>query len=1066
MPKSASKNLQSARQRRLFAPTLLSLIILSASPLALAANSGGDPLPNANSGGSDVLDEESYGNAANLTDRIVVIDTSVRGSVFGAYTTDNSKTLSGNRVTVTGTTDSTTTIGYDLYGGYVDVRLEEEGGIQSQANSNTVNVSGGVEVGRYVSGGEVYGTLQGTGNVELQANSNIVSFAGSTAGDVLAGGYAAINAGEEEIPTDGAGIAKADSNIVTVTEHSSVGGAVLGGSADAFGLTGTATANGNTVTVTERSSVDEAVLGGYASARGLTEGGTATANGNTVTVTGGSGVGDDVYGGSADAFGLTGTATANGNTVTVTGGSIVDYDVYGGYAGAFGLTGTATANGNTVTVTGGSRVGDDVYGGYNDADAYAEGDGDATANAYANENIVTVSGDSDLGDHLYGGKSYAEADTDGVGAPVANAYANANVISVSGGSEVDNDVFDGYSDASADGDGDSTASAYANENVVTVSGGSRVGDDVYGGYSDADAYATANAYANENVVTVSGGSVSGDVYGGYSNASADATANAYANNNEVVVSEEAVVQGDIYGGYADAYFADSNSDQANNNTVIIDGATVGTGSTGRTIAGGAIYVDKVSDRHNATYNTVSIRGNYNLNRVSLYGGYYDDDGYAPSQEDDLFTGNTLNLDARQVGNTVVEVVENFETINIQAGEIANGGTVLDTTGTLLGDGKHNGKGTTVNLLSVETKNLKANDRIILISQAEGKLANDGQEQFVPIGESVALGYDGQTVLDGENVVFNIEGKAINPKTKVLSESRAAEMAFLNAAGDLLLDQDIHSAGKHVFGAIRGISNTYKTGSSVDVDGVGLVTGVANTWKGEGSDLSGAVFVEAGFGDLGTNNNIGGVRQHGKADSYYIGTGFIGKYDLTQGALAGLYAEASARVGVISTDYHNSGLSTVSGKQASYDTDSLYYAAHLKAGYRWNLTDKLDFDVNASYLWSYLESEDVRIVEDNYSFDSVQSHRTRLGAELGYTGDQGYRPYIGAAWEHEFDGEAGGSVEGYRLEEADLGGSSGLVWTGVTFVPPEASALKFDAGITGYFGQRQGISGRISMRYEF
>ena len=369
-------------------------------------------------------------------------------------------------------------------------------------------------------------------------------------------------------------------------------------------------------------------------------------------------------------------------------------------------------------------------------------------------------------------------------------------------------------------------------------------------------------------------------------------------------------------------------------------------------------------------------------------------------------------------------------------------------------------------MSVETKNLKANDQIILISQAEGKLANDGQEQFVPIGESVALGYDGQTVLDGENVVFNIEGKAINPKTKVLSESRAAEMAFLNAAGDLLLDQDIHSAGKHVFGAIRGISNTYKTGSSVDVDGVGLVTGVANTWKGEGSDLSGAVFVEAGFGDLGTNNNIGGVRQHGKADSYYIGTGFIGKYDLTQGALAGLYAEASARVGVISTDYHNSGLSTVSGKQASYDTDSLYYAAHLKAGYRWNLTDKLDFDVNASYLWSYLESEDVRIVEDKFHFDSIQSHRTRLGAELGYTGDQGYRPYIGAAWEHEFDGEAGGSVEGYRLEEADLGGSSGLVWAGVTFVPPEASALKFDAGITGYFGQRQGISGRISMRYEF
>ena len=475
--------------------------------------------------------------------------------------------------------------------------------------------------------------------------------------------------------------------------------------------------------------------------------------------------------------------------------------------------------------------------------------------------------------------------------------------------------------------------------------------------------------------------------------------------------------------------------------------------------------DPSSDSHNATYNTVSIRGNYILNDVSLYGGY--NVGSAdPSQEDDLFTGNTLNLDARQVGNTVVGYVKNFETINIQAGEIANGGTVLDTTRTILGDGKDNGKGTTVNLLSVETKNLKANDQIILISRAEGKLANDGQEQFVPIGESVALGYDGQTVLDRENVVFNIEGKAINPKTKVLSESRAAEMAFLNAAGDLLLDQDIHSAGKHVFGAIRGISNTYKTGSSVDVDGVGLVTGVANTWKGEGSDLSGAVFVEAGFGDLGTNNNIGGVRQHGKADSYYIGTGFIGKYDLTQGALAGLYAEASARVGVISTDYHNSGLSTVSGKQASYDTDSLYYAAHLKAGYRWNLTDKLDFDVNASYLWSYLESEDVRIIEDKFHFDSIQSHRTRLGAELGYTGDQGYRPYIGAAWEHEFDGESSATTNNLPILEPDLRGDTGIGEIGLTITPSETIPLTVDLGLTGYVGTREGISGSLLVKWTF
>ena len=497
--------------------------------------------------------------------------------------------------------------------------------------------------------------------------------------------------------------------------------------------------------------------------------------------------------------------------------------------------------------------------------------------------------------------------------------------------------------------------------------------------------------------------------------------------------------------------------------VIIDSAEV----SGALIAGGAVYVDDSTDSHTATYNTVNIGGAYAIEHVSLYGAYVDEDSYeAPSVNDDLFTGNTLNLDASlKTGTTTVGQVANFETINIKVGDVTNGAIILNAKGgAILGDG--NSKGTTVNLLSVDTGNLDAGNYITLISNADGTLANEGQKQFVPIGNSIALGYIGQTNLETDDVVFNIEGKGVTPKTKVLNESRAAEMAFLNSAADLLQDQDIHKAGKHVFGAVRGIYNKYKTGSSVDISGMGLVTGVANTWAGDSSDLTGAVFVEAGWGSFDTKNDIMGSVQRGDGDSYYYGTGLIGKYDVTQGLFSGLYAEAAAHVGIISTDYSNAGLTTLNGVKASYDTDSLYYAAHATAGYRWNVTDKFDLDLSATYLWNYLESQEVKIAADKFDFDSVQSHRMRLAAEVGYTGDKGFRPYAGVAWEREFDGEAGGSVAGYRIEEADLGGNSGLAWAGVTFEPKEGGPVKADAEITTYFGQRKGVSGRVWVRYEF
>ncbi len=1119
----------------LFVPTLLSLALISAFSSSALANSGG----------SWSGEKTAYSKWDTLTGNNIVIDETLSGNVYGAYTEEDNQVVSGNTVTVS----APVTVYGEVIGGSI-----KAGDGESIGNENAVIVSDGSTVSGAASGGRV--ETNSDGNATSQADKNTVTISAESTVNQVFGGHS--NAATQ----NGTASADANDNLVTISK-STVGQDVFGGKVSASSDNGNATsrANRNTVTINGQATLDKPavgtmVAGGYSNASASNGDALAEANNNTVTISQ-SVIGSEnlpviVYGGYASAD----TALANDNIVTVSSSKIDGY-VYGGGANVYGDgTASAYANKNTIVVSDGAVITNYIYGGY----AYIEVDS-GNNSAQANDNTVTVS-HSTVEDYVHGGRAIGENITESsdenstaitnnnsvtissseiyrnvyggradaiTGKGHAIAVANNNTVTVSSsyiydsgvrihGGRINVEVHGekGIADAEANNNivtilNSSVGNVYgsrvnadifegaianlsANENTVVISDKANIFEDVYGGYVDADVdYGNTTAPVNKNTVTISNNStVEGletganyggivyanentvvisdkanifeDVYGGYANAYApdSGASTAYANNNTVTISNSKV-SGVVLGGYVDAWNGNTNIEQASYNTVIIDSAEV----SGALIAGGAVYVDDSTDSHTATYNTVNIGGAYAIEHVSLYGAYVDEDSYeAPSVNDDLFTGNTLNLDASlKTGTTTVGQVANFETINIKVGDVTNGAIILNAKGgAILGDG--NSKGTTVNLLSVDTGNLDAGNYITLISNADGTLANEGQKQFVPIGNSIALGYIGQTNLETDDVVFNIEGKGVTPKTKVLNESRAAEMAFLNSAADLLQDQDIHKAGKHVFGAVRGIYNKYKTGSSVDISGMGLVTGVANTWAGDSSDLTGAVFVEAGWGSFDTKNDIMGSVQRGDGDSYYYGTGLIGKYDVTQGLFSGLYAEAAAHVGIISTDYSNAGLTTLNGVKASYDTDSLYYAAHATAGYRWNVTDKFDLDLSATYLWNYLESQEVKIAADKFDFDSVQSHRMRLAAEVGYTGDKGFRPYAGVAWEREFDGEAGGSVAGYRIEEADLGGNSGLAWAGVTFEPKEGGPVKADAEITTYFGQRKGVSGRVWVRYEF
>ena len=105
-------------------------------------------------------------------------------------------------------------------------------------------------------------------------------------------------------------------------------------------------------------------------------------------------------------------------------------------------------------------------------------------------------------------------------------------------------------------------------------------------------------------------------------------------------------------------------------------------------------------------------------------------------------------------------------------------------------------------------------------------------------------------------------------------------------------------------------------------------------------------------------------------------------------------------------------------------------------------------------------------DEKVHFDSINSHRLRLGARADYALNEYITPYIGAAWEYEFDGKAKAQVHGRAIDAPDLKGSTGIGEIGLTLTPSASIPLSFDLGAQGYVGKREGVTGSLKISYEF
>lgn len=617
-------------------------------------------------------------------------------------------------------------------------------------------------------------------------------------------------------------------------------------------------------------------------------------------------------------------------------------------------------------------------------------------------------------------------------------------------------------------------------NSIVVNGG-RISDNAYGG----SALATLFARSNSNTVVQTGGTVS-HIVGGNADSGRD---KALADSNLVII--KGGTTGTVVGGHASGLLDGS----SRYNLVSISGGSV------TSIAGGsATATTGIAD---ASFNAVLVSGGSirdhiiggivhtsssgqgytaHYNAITLTGGSIGGDVYGSALTDPRGTtytplpaagsGNSLNLLGWQ---GTLHRVAAFQYLNLA---LPNGMRSGDTLLTL-GSGQTAGdlQGGTVSVLgALGGQGMRIGDRYTLVhGTGTGDLAlrDGGTVHDAPKG--FALLFDGSMQRNGDSIDLTITGLRANPQIKAFNQYRVAQMAALDRGARLVEGTALEQARKAAdgqdawmpFAAIHGGTERYGNDGWADGTGLELAAGLARSFTGEAGDLLLGAFFEYGQASIGTREDFSVGDVYGTGSARYAGGGLVARFDLTSGLLSGLYAQAGLRLGQINGDWQSQDIASVLQQTADFDTSTAYYGLFAGLGYQWQATERLRLDSRASFFWNHQDGQDISIMGEEFRFDPMDSCLLRVGTRLSYEVFQGFSPYAGVAWEHEFDGTARTELNNHGVDapSVSMRGDSAVFMAGLQWDPGNSS-LHVDLGLEGSAGIRQSIGGQARLIWEF
>ena len=968
-----------------------------------------------------------------------------------------------------------------LLGGYSD---------SGDVSGNSVNVSGGTLSGG-VNGGETT-----SGN----ATGNSVDFSNVTA-TYIQGGYSgsgsatgnslALHSGTVQNNAFGgyvdSGSGEASDNSVTFN-GGSVTNNIYGGMS-AAGL-----AQNNSVTMTNGSA--KWLLGGY-SANG-------NVIGNSVNISGGTLTG--VSGGESN------SGSATGNIVSISGGT-VQSNVNGGFV----ASGSGKATGNIVNISGNADLSTaTVAGGISSSDAFTGN----TLNKNSDAAVHIARNFASVNFGYSGNANIGELDSTPTGSALSGVTVNTNANNVSF-----DGVISGSGSITKTGagtlilSGTNTYSGGTTISAGTLKGNIASGTDLsiadsatYDGANKARSVGGLNGggkILNTNGLTVQSGDFAGIIDNSNTSLTKTGAGTLTLTRNNAYTGGTTISEGTLKGNIAsgtDLSIADSATYDGANKARSVGGLNGGgkilntngltvqsgdfagiidnsntsllkTGAGTLTLSGTNTYTGMTTVRSG----TLALGSDLTSNQLTLYGGtVFDRGSHNHSLDNGILSVNGANgqssmykgdLSARNATLNFISPVHPTQPLLRVTGDADVSGSACNVG---LAGGTSLASGSTLTLLEVDPdKTLTANN----LQRGNG---------IVQIGSTVAHDITADVNLDPTTRRLNAVTAQVSPgratdQSKALSEGFLGGLALNLQGADLVAGRGMDSAvrassgtddaerhGFAGFGALSGGSLRYNTGSHLDMNSLSLLTGLSWGIDLAPGRLTLGAFFEYGNGSYDTHNSFTNAASvDGDGNAYYLGGGILARMDFVNIGPGRFYAEASGRAGKTHNEYDSSDLRDAAGRKADYDSSSPYYGLHFGTGYVWNINDAATLDLYGKYFWTRQQGDSVGLsTGEHLSFDDINSSRLRFGGRFAYILNEHVAPYIGAAWEHEFDGKARATTNGFDIDAPNLHGNTGIGELGISLTPSADLPLTVDLGVQGYTGKREGVTGSLMVKWEF
>lgn len=610
-------------------------------------------------------------------------------------------------------------------------------------------------------------------------------------------------------------------------------------------------------------------------------------------------------------------------------------------------------------------------------------------------------------------------------------------------------------------EGGHVGSGTVSGNVVQLTT-TTVGNSVYGGY-------TGDGNAMNNTVTMTRSHLRFEnrlIAGGYTIKGGDAT------GNTVTLAHMAGVGGPVYGGYT------GGNGKAMNNKVVLENAKADN------VYGGYVNSDKSLF---AEGNTVVLN---NSKADDVYGGYVNSAiGNTGNNTVRLVnstvhsvyggncsvTGNTLNL----LGvNRVNDTVKNFETINIRSARWGRPALYKIDTETLqiVSPTITNTQSPqpTINADGIIFTNVPrvraAMDTVLIPKLGNSYTGQIPKETHFRFGTT--LQGKGKTKIDDSgDLVFTVNTKPdgtpdVEPQeeTHNVLMGAGAGMATLSAGNDFIgaategLSQaaNVGADGVSSYAQMGGGSIRQETGSHIDVKSWNAVLALGRKNEKPRGTFEYGAFFEYGNGNYTTHN--GDLR--GDGSTRYTGGGLLAKYTVKGGA----YVEGSLRGGSVHGETRSVMLDE-NDEPYNCDVDAPYWGAHLGVGKEIALKNGDSVDVYGKFFLNRRNSTSFDF-GGQYDLDALTSKVLRVGARYTIKRGGNWNYYGGLAYEHEFDGKASGTADGFAIRGTDPSGGSVRMELGATMEPDAKSPWKLDLNLSGFAGKKRGLTGGVSVAWMF